>query len=190
MGVQQWRTGGGPHPLALDKGGKEDNSSMEAVVKGIKENMIYLNGGLFTMGATSEQQDEALENEYPARYASVGDFRLCRYEMTQREWNTIAAWGGYRQVDFSVKGDDLPVTDVTYEMCLDIIDILNRYTGLEFRLPTEEEWEYAARKNSPYGEGKYAGGDRLYRLGGTKITAAASPTLWVRRNRMPPVFMI
>lgn len=163
------------YPVALDKGGKEDNSSMEAVVKGIKENMIYLNGGLFTMGATSEQQDEALENEYPARYASVGDFRLCRYEMTQREWNTIAAWGGYRQVDFSVKGGDLPVTDVTYEMCLDIIDILNRYTGLEFRLPTEEEWEYAARKNSPYGEGKYAGGDRLYRLGWYEDNSGGKP---------------
>lgn len=55
---------------------------------------------------------------------------------------------------FSVKGDDLPVTDVTYEMCLDIIDILNRYTGLEFRLPTEEEWEYAAREKQSLWRGE------------------------------------
>lgn len=158
------------YPVAVDKGGQDGgggkgDNSMDAVVKGIKENMVWLYGSSFTMGATSAQQDEALSNEYPAHQATVGKFRLCRYEMTQREWNAIAAWGGYRKIDFSVKGDNLPVTDVTYDMCLDIIDILNRYTGLKFRLPTEEEWECAARRGMYGSDYKYAGGDRLYKLG-------------------------
>lgn len=158
------------YPVAVDKGGQDGggskgDNSMDAVVKGIKENMVWLYGSSFTMGATPVQQDEALTNEYPAHQVTVRDFRLCRYEMTQREWNAIAAWGGYRKVDFSVKGDNLPVTDVTYDMCLDIIDILNRYTGLKFRLPTEEEWEYAARMGTYGSDYKYAGGDRLYKLG-------------------------
>lgn len=156
------------YPVAPDQ--KEGNSttsgkdnSMEAVVKGIKENMIYIYGGNFTMGATEEQEGEASSDEYPAHQASLDAYRLCRYEMTQREWNAIATWGNYPKVDFTVKGDDLPVTDVTYDMCLDIIDILNRYSGLEFRLPTEKEWEYAARQY--HLQTKYSGGDRLYSLG-------------------------
>ena len=115
----------------------------------VPENFVLIRGGVFTMGSPT-YEPEHQSNEIPHQ-VSVSDFYLCKYVVTQAEWETLMGTNPSR-----FKGANLPVENVSWEDCQAFIETLNRKTGKKFRLPTESEWEYACRAGSitPFNSGE------------------------------------
>ena len=110
------------------------------VKNGITIDMVKVEAGTFMMGATSEMQNP-WDDEKPVREVILtNDYYIGKYEVTQSLWQAVM---GTNPSYF--KGDNLPVEQVSWDNCLEFISKLNSLTGRKFRLPTEAEWEYAAR---------------------------------------------
>ncbi len=122
------------------------------VIKKLAENMVRVEGGTFTMGATSEQRSDAFSDEKPTHQVTLSSYYIGKYEVTQAEWKAVM---GTNPSEF--KGDNLPVENVNWYECQEFIRKLNELTGKQFRLPTEAEWEYAARGGKRSYGAKYAG---------------------------------
>lgn len=125
-------------------------------IDGVEFKMVFIEGGTFTMGATSEQGDDTYENEYPAHRVTLSDYYIGETEVTQALWQAVM---GSNPSYF--KGDNLPVERVSYEDVKKFIIKLNEKTGKTFRLPTEAEWEYAARGGKKSKRYKYAGSNNI-----------------------------
>ena len=108
-------------------------------VNGVKFNMMCVEGGTFMMGATADDA-EAEADEKPQHEVTLSDFHIGQTEVTQQLWQAVM---GYNPSSF--KGDNLPVESVSWDECQQFVEKLSQMTGLYFRLPTEAEWEYAAR---------------------------------------------
>ena len=117
-----------------------------------KDEMIFVKGGSFKMGATSEQTEDAKADESPVHLVILSDYYISRYEVTQKFWETIMG-----NNPSSTKGDDLPVDNVSWEECQQFIKKLNAKTGKRYSLPTEAEWEYAARGGDKTENYKFSG---------------------------------
>ena len=124
----------------------------QAELNKLINNMVYVSGGTFTMGATSEQGSDAWDNEKPTHIVTLSSFYLCKYEVTQALWRAVMG-----NNPSNLKGDNLPVEQVSWNDCLTFISRLNNLTGKKFRLPTEAEWEYAARGGNRSRGYKYSG---------------------------------
>jgi uncharacterized protein (TIGR02145 family) len=118
--------------------------------------MVFVKGGTFTMGCTPEQEGACEGDEFPAHSVTLGDYYIGKYEVTQMQWRNIM---GTEPSYF--KGDSLPVGGVNWEQVQEFIRVLNVVTGKKYRLPTEAEWEYAARGGSKSMGYKYSGGDSI-----------------------------
>ncbi len=118
--------------------------------------MIGVEGGTFTMGATSEQRRDAYGDEKPAHQVTLGDYCIGETEVTQALWREVMGSNPSHW-----KGDNLPVENVSWEDCQEFVRKLNARTGKRFRLPTEAEWEYAARGGSKSRGYKYSGSNNL-----------------------------
>lgn len=118
----------------------ESATTLTVKVGKVSFDMIKVEGGTFTMGATPEQKGEARKDEKPAHQVKLSNFLIGETEVTQTLWREVMGSNpsGY-------KGSDLPVTNITWDDCHEFIKKLNERTGKTFRLPTEAEWEYAAR---------------------------------------------
>ena len=114
--------------------------------------MVFVKGGTFTMGATSEQGSDAYSDETPTHSVTLSDFYIGKYEVTQAQWRAVM---GNNPSYF--KGDNLPVECVSWNDIQKFIKKLNAQTGKNFRLPTEAEWEYAARGGNQSRGYKYSG---------------------------------
>lgn len=93
---------------------------------------------------------EGRDNKLPVQSVTVPAFRLRKYEVTFARWNACVADGGcngYRPYGSS-RGGSLPVSGASWSDIQSFIDLLNDKTGANYRLPTETEWEYAARAYS------------------------------------------
>lgn len=128
-------------------------------VNGVTFRMIYVEGGTFTMGATAEQGSNAREDEYPTHQVTLSSFCIGETEVTQELW--LAVMGSNPSYFSPTNGyaENLrrPVEYVTWNTCQTFINRLNEMTGMNFRMPSEAEWEYAAR-GGKYSKGyKYAG---------------------------------
>ena len=136
--------------------GNTEPSEQTFSVKGVEFKMIKVEGGTFSMGATSEQGSFADNDEKPIHSVTLSDYHIGETEVTQELWQAVM---GSNPSWF--KGDNQrPVESVSWKACQKFIKKLNRLTGKEFRLPTEAEWEYAARG------GKYSK-DYVYKYSGS-----------------------
>ena len=127
-----------------------DNTITIPVKKGISIDMVRVEAGTFTMGATPEMKDSDYDyDEKPTHQVTLtNDYYIGKYEVTQALWQAVM---GSNPSKF--KGDNLPVENVSWKDCQEFLSKLNNTTGKTFRLPTEAEWEYAARggkKNRGY----------------------------------------
>ena len=99
--------------------------------------MIYVAGGTFNMGA---DDSDAYDREKPVHSVTVSGFSIGKYEVTQRLWKAVMGTNPSYN-----KGDNLPVENVSWNQVQEFIRKLNAMTGKHYRLPTEAEWEFAAR---------------------------------------------
>lgn len=118
--------------------------------------MVSVAGGTFTMGATSEQGSDAWGSEKPTHKVTLSDYMIGKTEVTQELWQAVM---GSNPSYFS--GNNLPVEQVSRNDCQEFIKKLNSLTGLQFRLPTEAEWEYAARGGNKSKGYKYSGSNDI-----------------------------
>ena len=124
-----------------------------------KTEMVFVQGGTFTMGCTDEQGSDCESDEKPAHQVTLSDYYIGKYEVTQGLWKKVM---GNNPSNFKYCGDDCPVENVSWNDCQEFINKLNQLTGKRFRLPTEAEWEYAARGgNKASYQTKYAGSNAL-----------------------------
>ena len=108
------------------------------------------------MGATSEQVSDAFNDEEPAHQVTLSTYSIGETEVTQALW--VAVMGNNPS---KWKGDNLPVEEVSWEDCQKFIKKLNKLMGRRFRLPTEAEWEYAARGGNKSRGYKYSGSNSI-----------------------------
>lgn len=125
-------------------------------VNGVQFTMVAVEGGTFTMGATSEQGRDAWDDEKPAHKVTLSDYYIGQTEVTQALWKAVMGSNPSNH-----KGDNLPVENVSWNDCQEFIQKLNQLMGKQFRLPTEAEWEYAARGGRKSRGYKYAGGNNI-----------------------------
>ena len=124
-------------------------------VNGVTFNMIKVDGGTFTMGATSEQQNPDFD-EKPAHKVALSPYYIGETEVTQALWKAVMGNNPSR-----FKGDNLPVEKVSWEDCQTFIGKLNSLSGKRFRLPTEAEWEFAARGGNQNNHTQYSGSKNI-----------------------------
>ena len=125
-------------------------------VNGVSFTMKPVAGGTFTMGATPEQGSDAYDDEKPIHQVTLSDYYIGETEVTQELWQAVM---GNNPSKF--KGSNHPVENVSWDDCQEFIKELNRITGKKFRLPTEAEWEYAARGGNKSKGYKYSGSNNL-----------------------------
>lgn len=135
---------------------KEREARGEFEVKGVKFKMVKLEGGTFTMGATKEQGSDAWDDEEPAHQVTLSDYYIGEVVVTQELWKSVM---GNNPSNW--KGDNLPVEKVSWVDAQEFIKKLNGVTGRTFRLPTEAEWEYAARGGKNSKGYKYSGSNSI-----------------------------
>ena len=125
-------------------------------VKGVTFTMIAVEGGTFQMGATSEQGGDAYDNEKPVHRVTLSSYYIGETEVTQKLWQAVMGKNPSKY-----KGDKRPVEQVSWNDCQEFIKKLNHLTGKNFRLPTEAEWEYAARGGDKSKGYKYSGSNTI-----------------------------
>lgn len=135
---------------------KVEANSGRFTVNGVSFEMVRVEGGTFSMGATSEQKDEAWDGEKPVHSVTLSSYHIGKTEVTQALWQAVM---GSNPSYF--KGADLPVENVTWYDCQNFIQKLKSLTGRNFRLPTEAEWEFACRGGINSRGYKYSGSNNL-----------------------------
>ena len=130
------------------------NAEIETfTVNGVAFKMVKVAGGTFQMGATSEQGSDAYDNEYPVHSVTLSDYYIGQTEVTQELWEAVMG----SNPSYFKGNNQCPVEKVSWDDCQEFIEKLNRLTGKNFRLPTEAEWEYAARGGNKSKGYKYSG---------------------------------
>ena len=133
----------------------EQNDGIVFTIKDVSFKMVKVEGGTFTMGVTEEpgkKKKNVFIDELPAHKVSLNSFYICDTTVTQELWKAI-----YPTADITIKAgrENLPKVKISWADCQRFINKLNQITGRSFRMPTEAEWEYAAKggllsKNNQY----------------------------------------
>ena len=134
-----------------------DKDSQVYNVNGVSFKMVKVKGGTFMMGATAGQGNQAYDDEFPVHEVILSSYCIGETEVTQALWQAVM---GENPSNF--KGDlNRPVEMVSWYDCQTFITKLNQMTGKSFRLPTEAEWEFAARGGNLSHDYMYAGSNNL-----------------------------
>lgn len=154
-------------------------------VNGVTFSMMKVDGGAFIMGADDDDA-EARPDERPARMVQLSDYYIGQTEVTQGLWNAVM---GNNPSAFN--GSQKPVERVTWEECVEFIQRLNALTGERFRLPTEAEWEFAARGGNFSNGYKYAGSNNInevawwgFENGGNNVNYTTQPVAQLLPNEL------
>ena len=126
------------------------------VKDGISIEMVKVEAGTFMMGATPEMEKPNSDEKPLHQVTLINDYYMGKYEVTQALWEAVM---GSNPSYF--KGDNLPVEKVSWNDCQEFISKLNSLTGRKFRLPTEAEWEYAARGGKKSRGYQYSGSNSI-----------------------------
>lgn len=134
--------------------------------------MVKVEAGYFEMGCTSEQLGDCSEKELPKHGVYItNDYYIGKFEVTQKVWKAVMGFEPkYRGMEMWAweqsygKGDNYPAYGVTYYQCQEFCEKLSRMTGYRFRLPTEAEWEYAARGGNKSSHNKYSGSNSINKV--------------------------
>ena len=124
-------------------------------VNGVTFKMVKIEGGTFMMGAPSSDA-EAYSNEMPQHCVTLSEYYIAETEVTQALWQAVM---GSNPSHF--KFPDRPVEEISWNDCKTFIEKLNQLTDKQFRLPTEAEWEYAARGGGNSHGYKFSGSDNV-----------------------------
>ena len=107
-------------------------------------NMIFVEGGTFMMGANDDNNEKATDDERPAHEVTLSDYWIGETQVTYELWQALMGKKSIRWFEF-VKEHNLPVVCICWFDCQKFIERLNEMTSKNFHLPTEAQWEYAAR---------------------------------------------
>ena len=135
-------------------------NSIPIPIKGTTFYMIKVQGGPFYMGASKEQGEDAWPEEIPQHEVILDDYYIGETPVTQELWNAVMSSNPSRFVS-----EKNPVENVSWKDCQKFIKRLNELTGKKFSLPTEAQWEYAARGGNKSEGYKYSGGNILFNVG-------------------------
>jgi len=135
--------------------GSTSGSTFTDPVTGME--FVWVPNGCFQMGSSSGEKGRD-SDEGPVHRVCVDGFWIGKYEVTQGQWQKVMG----NNPSYFKKGSNYPVEQVSWDDCQSFIKKLNRQSRKTFRLPTEAEWEYAARGGRS-GE-KYAGGNDVDRV--------------------------
>ena len=130
------------------------NNDVSQPLHTLLDDMVFVQGGSFIMGA--KENTGAEYDEMPAHEVRLSSFYICKYEVTQDLWIEVMGNNPSENED-----ESLPVESITWDDCQMFIKKLNAMTGIKFRLPTEAEWEFAARGGIESHGYKYAGSDSI-----------------------------
>ena len=138
---------------------EEPVPGLTITVNGESFEMVMVEGGTLLMGCTSEQGRDCMDNEKPAHEDTLSTFYIGKYEVTQRLWNAVI--GAEHNRSYNTGCDDCPVENVSWNDAQAFLAKLTILTGKMFRLPTESEWEYAARGGQRSKGYKYSGSNKV-----------------------------
>jgi len=144
----------------------EISDEQKDVILNLLDNMVLVEGGTFKMGAQNTEEQgfnydaEAQNNESPVHEVTLNNYYIGKFEITQREWHIIM---GY-DLDWTEtygKGDNIPAYNITYtDACLFVLR-LSAMTNLTFQLPSEAQWEFAARGGNNTLHYRYSGSNQV-----------------------------
>ncbi len=145
------------NPTPMQKLTPQKKRIIPKPIQQLMDDMVLVKGGTFEMGCTSEQTN-CDEDEKPVHTVTLDNFNIGKYEITQEQWQAVM---GGNPSYFKDCGDQCPVEDVSWDDTQEFIKKLNRMIGKTFRLPTEAEWEFAARGGTKSKGFRYAGSDNI-----------------------------
>ena len=154
-------------------------------VNGVSFTMVQVKGGTFVMGA-DDNDTEARPDERPKRMVQVSDYYIGKTEVTQELWDAVM-----NNNPSSFSGINKPVERVSWNECKEFISRLNALTGQRFRLPTEAEWEFAARGGNKSNGYLYAGSNNInevawwgFEKGGNNVNYTTQPVAQLAPNEL------
>ena len=150
----------------------QDAKPVPFEVLGVTFYMVPVEGGSFMMGASGETEKEASADEKPAHRVNLSTFRIGQTEVTQELWEMVL---GKAANNSPVKEKTLPVTNMSWNEARQFIDRLYYITGLKFRLPTEAEWEYAARGGARGSSARFSGGKNAKKVAWVSTNSDNAP---------------
>ena len=143
------------------------NQDFTETAWGINMKMIWVEGGDFLMGCTSEQGGDCGSNEQNVRRVTVDGFYIGMLEVTQSQWEKVVGTSIYQQKSKAGGdstpgvGPDYPMYYVSWDEAMEFCRLLSNKTGRTYTLPTEAQWEYAARGGNKNEGAKYAGSNMI-----------------------------
>ncbi|MBF0422038.1 MAG: SUMF1/EgtB/PvdO family nonheme iron enzyme [Magnetococcales bacterium] len=126
--------------------------------------LAFVSGGCFNMG-----NDRGEKNEKPVHEVCVDSFWMGVYEITQKQWRQVMKW----LPEQTIEADHLPVGNVSWENVQQFIQTINKRSGVQFRLPTEAQWEYACTGGGIHKS--YCGDGSVHNLGWVEENAKNQP---------------
>ncbi len=160
-----------PHHIAKalkPKWAPNTTDEQKRIITEILNTMVYVEGGTFWMGAQSTDPNgknydpEADPLESPVHQVTLSDYFIGKYEITTEQFESIA-WGGFHF--YPLEERKMPMDSLTWVDCQRFVMKLNHLTGLKFTIPTEAQWEFAARGGNKSKGYKYSGSNNFNEVG-------------------------